>query len=1066
MARYSAALTPRSIVVADFDLDGDLDLAVANRHDNSISRLENQGDGTFQELPPIPVANPAWIAAGDFDGNGRVDLASVSTLSPVGTTLLNSAEGIGIRLSFTLGGAGHSFITSGHLDDDGNLDLVTIDRFSGRAAILRGAGAGRFSTPEPLDLALPTVDLDLVDVDGDGDLDLAAATASANAGQLVLFTSDAGRLLPDPEAIPLPFAPVWIASGDFGLGPEADGRADFVLASNGPAGGGVVWLVESREGGNHEVRKLHEQGAALTFLEIADVDKDGDRDVVFASADQTLRTLTNRGADGFSVTPWRYVEPLGTTVRHGVVAELDAAEDAPELAVTAFKDDNSRNELIVLALDRVRASLDLDGNGIPDDCESDCGPEEFGQNALPDCDRDGVPDACELTSRTIAFREIKTGPPSDDNRAVVTGDFNEDGHLDLATGPYSLLFGGGDGRFTSSGTSSATQSVTAADFDEDGHQDVAAATGEFGSFRLGWGRAERRLDVEHVAFTSGSPTVLAHGNLDERDLRPELVIISSVNTISVTVLGGTGRSFVELHRSVVGGLAWIADLAIRDFDGDGANDVLVVGITTALPREPAVALVFHGLRDGRLQIPDRSFTVTGVVSGGDVPMATGDFDRDGDFDFACGNPSSRLGEPGIPLFFNNGAGLFAPGRRLESSAVSHLATGDLLGDGVDDLVALSSSRLFAFSSHGDGRHFTSVGHLLLGGTWRRHAIGDWDGDGRQDVAVIGVGPYSDSGLISLINEPSALAFDCDDDGTPDDCEIAFGDESDCDGDGRIDRCAEETTDPCGGVLFAYGIEGPRELRAAGPGDAVEGEYRIVMTPLGQVRESGDGAQGWILSIAEKGCTIVEATTRGTAAASRGDTPPGLRDGGFEKTELASDGPVFGAVSAVLLSAILPVTLPATEPSVICRLQVHATAPAEALDELAGLTFLDGLKGVGQPVFNFVTWRGGAQRPALTAFGIRVGHGANAHRRGDANSDGVVDVSDSVFLLAYLFLGGKSPTCADAADSDDSGTLSLTDAVFVTSFLFLGSGPPPAPGPSSCGADPTPDLLSCDEYPRC
>jgi antitoxin (DNA-binding transcriptional repressor) of toxin-antitoxin stability system len=63
------------------------------------------------------------------------------------------------------------------------------------------------------------------------------------------------------------------------------------------------------------------------------------------------------------------------------------------------------------------------------------------------------------------------------------------------------------------------------------------------------------------------------------------------------------------------------------------------------------------------------------------------------------------------------------------------------------------------------------------------------------------------------------------------------------------------------------------------------------------------------------------------------------------------------------------------------------------------------------------------------------------RRGDANADGEVDLSDGSRTLGHLFLGQLAPPCLDAADADDSGELELTDAVFTFAHLFLG-GPPP------------------------
>jgi hypothetical protein len=89
-------------------------------------------------------------------------------------------------------------------------------------------------------------------------------------------------------------------------------------------------------------------------------------------------------------------------------------------------------------------------------------------------------------------------------------------------------------------------------------------------------------------------------------------------------------------------------------------------------------------------------------------------------------------------------------------------------------------------------------------------------------------------------------------------------------------------------------------------------------------------------------------------------------------------------------------------------------------------------------------------------------------RGNANADESTDLSDAVFILNYLFLGGPEPSCDDAADADDNGLLQITDAVYLLNFLFLGKPQPPSPYPS-CGIDPTgdrPDDLSCDVYPPC
>jgi hypothetical protein len=87
-------------------------------------------------------------------------------------------------------------------------------------------------------------------------------------------------------------------------------------------------------------------------------------------------------------------------------------------------------------------------------------------------------------------------------------------------------------------------------------------------------------------------------------------------------------------------------------------------------------------------------------------------------------------------------------------------------------------------------------------------------------------------------------------------------------------------------------------------------------------------------------------------------------------------------------------------------------------------------------------------------------GGKTFIRGDATGDAVVNITDAIATLGYLFLSGTEPPCIDAADADDSGSLDLTDPIYILDHLFRG-GPaiaPPFPGP---GSDPSEDDLSCE-----
>jgi hypothetical protein len=85
------------------------------------------------------------------------------------------------------------------------------------------------------------------------------------------------------------------------------------------------------------------------------------------------------------------------------------------------------------------------------------------------------------------------------------------------------------------------------------------------------------------------------------------------------------------------------------------------------------------------------------------------------------------------------------------------------------------------------------------------------------------------------------------------------------------------------------------------------------------------------------------------------------------------------------------------------------------------------------------------------------------RRGDVDSNGSVEITDPVRILAYLFLGNGEPECLEAADTDDDGTVDISDAISSLAYQFTGGPPPALPGPVGCGADPegSKSFLGCE-----
>jgi len=78
-------------------------------------------------------------------------------------------------------------------------------------------------------------------------------------------------------------------------------------------------------------------------------------------------------------------------------------------------------------------------------------------------------------------------------------------------------------------------------------------------------------------------------------------------------------------------------------------------------------------------------------------------------------------------------------------------------------------------------------------------------------------------------------------------------------------------------------------------------------------------------------------------------------------------------------------------------------------------------------------------------------------RGDANNDGVLNVSDAVTILGHLFSGRIVPNCHDRLDVNDDGKINVADTITLLAYLFAGGPPPPPPFPDP-GVDPTPDDL--------
>jgi hypothetical protein len=140
---YSAG-SARFVTAAEFNGDGKLDLAVANQFESTISIFLGNGDGTFQ--PQVIYAtgyNPTWVGAADFNGDGKLDLATPDTDGGPGTTvsiLLGNGDGTFQSYTDFTVGDNPDQIAIGDFNGDGRLDMAVANGSSNTVSVLLQVG--------------------------------------------------------------------------------------------------------------------------------------------------------------------------------------------------------------------------------------------------------------------------------------------------------------------------------------------------------------------------------------------------------------------------------------------------------------------------------------------------------------------------------------------------------------------------------------------------------------------------------------------------------------------------------------------------------------------------------------------------------------------------------------------------------------------------------------------------------------------------------------------------------------------------------------------------------------
>ncbi|WP_324680719.1 malectin domain-containing carbohydrate-binding protein [Hymenobacter sp. GOD-10R] len=306
----SVGSEPVSVVAADVDGDGDLDILTANSLSNFVSVRLNSGGGSFSNAPDVPIGTTAnsrcfSVVAADVNADGNLDiLAANGGESTVSVRLGNGQGGFSGTTEVNVGSNSIN-LAAADVTGDGNLDLLTANFTSNTVSVRPGNGMGSFGSGLEVSVGSNPGRLIVADVNGDGNLDLLTANGNITSTVSIRLNSGTGSFSGSD---------INLGSGNFISSlvvADVDGDGDLDLLTGGisigfgsgsnPAG---TVIVRRNNGGTFGSPSQIVSVGNTPYLAVADVDGDNDLDLLTAnSSSNTVSVRLNQAVSLLTFTP-------------------------------------------------------------------------------------------------------------------------------------------------------------------------------------------------------------------------------------------------------------------------------------------------------------------------------------------------------------------------------------------------------------------------------------------------------------------------------------------------------------------------------------------------------------------------------------------------------------------------------------------------------------------------------------------------------------------------------------------------------------------------------------------